>query len=591
MRMNTQYDPSPLFAAKPAYEPLEKVAAITLGRDANNWEQEISKSLHKEHPFIHEHNISIFMTKSDPESGTAIGSLQLDNKVLVPIIIDKFKLAPLDLFYYQDKLYPLTRVSLESVLQDMNLGKAVPQGRGEMSDQSMASSTQPPFEGKYTYASSFADALDDVEQLNVALHRSLGSVENVHRELVANATLRKVAEMYCSFDYKDKAAKAPKKLVKKAGLAVRTHTPMEKLASHGIFEVATTAGRIPAMVFNVVAGIDGTVQEGRGMVVGLTKEAHYAYLSKGQEVACRATSLTGEVEIGDPITKTSGVFFSMHKKAGVCTEPIYIDHLVGKNEWVCHDGLHHDFRLRKVAELKAPVYFGGTLSVPTDWQWLRLDKHTSPMTIKEAALNEPRDAEYFRLALFGGRLTVTGIPGFESDGDAVEKTASLLKERFVDGHVDAIVGAMDHGDVLFVCVTPPDTENGSAIEELGKLAGAHGIDHIKEATYIRPCASFTFQATPDLTIKIAAVTDDQAKQTVDAVLGLNFLNPENLYKFSDKADLIEQAKEATAKLLLASRLGLDVDSRPLRTALFALDAVTRDLRELQNAIEADDQTG
>ena len=43
MRMTTQYDPSPLFATKPAYESLEKVAAITLGRDANNWEQEISK--------------------------------------------------------------------------------------------------------------------------------------------------------------------------------------------------------------------------------------------------------------------------------------------------------------------------------------------------------------------------------------------------------------------------------------------------------------------------------------------------------------------------------------------------------------------
>jgi hypothetical protein len=124
MKMDTHFDSSPLFVSKPAYQPMEKVAAITLGRDANNWEQEISQALHKEHPFIHEHNINIFMTKSDPESGTAIGSLQLDSKILIPIIIDKFKLAPLDMFYHENKLHPLTRSSLETVLQDTTLGKA-----------------------------------------------------------------------------------------------------------------------------------------------------------------------------------------------------------------------------------------------------------------------------------------------------------------------------------------------------------------------------------------------------------------------------------------------------------------------------------
>jgi hypothetical protein len=46
--------------------------------------------------------------------------------------------------------------------------------------------------------------------------------------------------------------------------------------------------------------------------------------------------------------------------------------------------------------------------------------------------------------------------------------------------------------------------------------------------------------------------------------------------------VLEEAQQVVAKLLLSSRLGLPIESRPLRSAMYALDAVSRDLRELRN---------
>lgn len=591
MKMDTHFDSSPLFVSKPAYQPMEKVAAITLGRDANNWEQEISQALHKEHPFIHEHNINIFMTKSDPESGTAIGSLQLDNKILIPIIIDKFKLAPLDLFYYQNKLYPLTRTSLETVLQDTSLGTPEAPGQGEITDQSLYGRAQPPFDGKYTYASSFADVTTPA-LFGSALYAALGGEDLLKHELNTNQTFFKVAEMYCSSDHNDKPAKKGK-MKKKAGLSLRTFAPLSKVASHGLYEVSFTTGKAPALIFDSVMSLDGTMRDGRGFAVGLTKEATYSHLDPQQEVAGRKLDLTDlgtdTLDLGEPMSDSAGVFFKMTKQAGICTDPIFIDHVVGEDEWVCRDSFGQRFRMQKTAEIQAPIYGNKLLSIPADWEWAQIGQRSDTMTIKQAALTEPHTKEYFRITNFGGRFTVAGLDGFPSDGDDVEKTAAALCENFNDNDVHAILSTLSHGDCAYVCVDPVNPEFENIYEEMGKLAGVHGVNFIKEATYIRPCPGFSIQATPRTVIKVAAVVDDEARQTVDAILGLNFLNPENLYKFSDKVSVIEDAKETTAKLLLASRLGLDVDSRPLRTAMFALEAVARDLRELQNAVEVDDQ--
>jgi hypothetical protein len=69
---------------------------------------------------------------------------------------------------------------------------------------------------------------------------------------------------------------------------------------------------------------------------------------------------------------------------------------------------------------------------------------------------------------------------------------------------------------------------------------------------------------------------------VDSILGLNFINDANIYKFLDHTDELEEASAVLAKLLLASKMGFQVETAPLKTALFALDNVIRQMKQLRS---------
>lgn len=85
------------------------------------------------------------------------------------------------------------------------------------------------------------------------------------------------------------------------------------------------------------------------------------------------------------------------------------------------------------------------------------------------------------------------------------------------------------------------------------------------------------------TCAMVKMSEEQAASTVDTLLNLNFINPQNISRFVESIDKLAETKQAVAELLLASKLGLDVDASPLRTALFALDQVERELLELRNS--------
>ena len=61
-------------------------------------------------------------------------------------------------------------------------------------------------------------------------------------------------------------------------------------------------------------------------------------------------------------------------------------------------------------------------------------------------------------------------------------------------------------------------------------------------------------------------------------------------KYFDGIDLLEDARQFCLKLLLASRVGMNVDSDAARTAAFALDEVAKDLKQLRSMNTADVET-
>ncbi|GAF68834.1 unnamed protein product, partial [marine sediment metagenome] len=205
-------DNQPLFLTKFALGEMEKVAVFKMNRDPAKWEQEIMGFLHEEHPYLQTfQDIRLHLNRTDPDTGTGVGQLVLNNKVAIPLIIEDFRLQPLDLFWYDGKLNAMTKPSILGALQETGVGKAVEKGIGEIADMSMYSDTQPPHLGRYSYASALSFSLDE---LNTAM-KEMGR-EGLEYALKTSDPFKKVAAAF--------AANATEKPIEKEAAVSQYHT-------------------------------------------------------------------------------------------------------------------------------------------------------------------------------------------------------------------------------------------------------------------------------------------------------------------------------------------------------------------------------
>jgi len=564
------YTDDSLFLSPTSYLEAEKIASTTLSRDGDSWEEEIIKELHQSHPYLVTRNIKIFITKSDPENGVGIGSIHLDNKLVIPIIIDRFKLAPLDLMWDENQLLPLTRHSLEKKVQETANGKPTMPGTGEATDVSLYSRMQPPFDGKYSYASFAAEG-----ELPV-ITRALEKLSDVDREWIARSpSLRSVFSAYVT-----KTAQATKG--KKDDLFTLTpyvdsHKGFQKIASCGVFSIPTDKGLVPGIVFNKIFDVEGNIMDKVGFIAAIDGSGRHTAIMPDQSVMGRPLT-TGTVQVSTPAVGDSGIFFKIASGAMICSRPIKLAFASANSSF----GAVMDGRTIKIAtskDFQSPTYVDKTLIIPEDWGWLKVASKVVPLTKVLSQGSGPQVRVAFDGHNYGAEV------GDAQETGSKECVATFLSDKL--GHRAAklaMASLVNQGDSatfsLAACKVPTLS------------ATVKPINLCKEAMYIVPSAEYWLPLGPrQQRVKIAAVTDDAAKQTVDALLGLNFLNQETLHRFLSKIDLIDTARNEVAKLLLASRMGLDVDSRPLRTAMFALESVSRDLKELRNGAEIEEQEG
>lgn len=137
--------------------------------------------------------------------------------------------------------------------------------------------------------------------------------------------------------------------------------------------------------------------------------------------------------------------------------------------------------------------------------------------------------------------------------------------------------------------------NGADIKE--KLAQARRYGSVKLAnlktitTLAERLASKTKEAqslalrVPNLRrelLKEAAALEDES--TVDKVLALNFVNPENLATFLEYIPELEQTSEKLAEMLLSSYLGMEqVPEGAVERAMKNMEEVLLQLRAVQHA--------
>ncbi|TAL45888.1 MAG: hypothetical protein EPN91_01305 [Salinibacterium sp.] len=81
-------------------------------------------------------------------------------------------------------------------------------------------------------------------------------------------------------------------------------------------------------------------------------------------------------------------------------------------------------------------------------------------------------------------------------------------------------------------------------------------------------------------VKVAAVLEDA--QSVDSVLSLGFVNPENIARFASAKPMLWEVSHMLAKLLLAARLGMDdIPEESVRSALEHLQRILDGLDRLK----------
>lgn len=136
------------------------------------------------------------------------------------------------------------------------------------------------------------------------------------------------------------------------------------------------------------------------------------------------------------------------------------------------------------------------------------------------------------------------------------KIASTIKKAKVQGRAEV------HGLTLPPLASEKVAEKKPMWEKAEKVASLLRRDLLKEASYI-----------------------DNA-QTVDALLALNFVNPDNIAKFIGKIPQLKAAISCLASCLLASRIGLkEIPEEAASTSMHRLIEVVDGLEKLRSAQE------
>jgi hypothetical protein len=565
-----------LFLTQESLGPVEKIALTKVDRDPSKWESNLMTLLHEQYPFLQDYDVRIHMNRTDPEVGTAIGQIVVNDKIAIPVVIDALKVQPFDLFWAEGKLRPMTKATLMSFLQDTGVGKSIEPGQGEMADMSIYNVTHAPFSGKYSFAEGLTFSLDEYEK---ALNR-LGR-EGLEYAMKTNSVFTKVASAYAAGAMEKTGAAKP---VDSYDIEKIDFRPFDNVSKPGVYStVFGGMNKNAAFLFDRVIGWDNEVFEDKKMILSLEKDAEVAV---ADEIGGRPLDAGAFVNVHlEETPKRGDVGFFWMAKYGhaIATWPVKFLYWGTDPEGlpfmkVADLGANPRERTLHVSpDCQSIAQMGDAVLMSPDWSWRRCGRMTKVASAAEAnKMTWPSDSVEIRHREGCYSLHGVSFDGFSKEGEDVAKTYALL------------VGRTDNPDCVFDLMKQAEDEGSSFCRMIkrstgiNKLAGAYRhnpvapVNLVDAAVRVRPFAGSFMKIALD-------VTEPEAANTVDTMLGLNFINEANTAKFLEHVDQLEDASDALAKILMASRLGLKVDQGPIKSGLFAMDGVIRQMTQLRSA--------
>lgn len=286
-----------------------------------------------------------------------------------------------------------------------------------------------------------------------------------------------------------------------------------------------------------------------------------------------------------PEVRGLGVFIKHNEKAIIATVPYNIVTKVtveGKGYFAAQDLQGNDIRVIPSEGIMKPVATSPTeVVIPADYKFMPLENPVQlaggEELMKAAQANAFHTMMELRAWPDGCRLDG---PVFEKVGSGEHDWADGVFWMAAAGVPQNLGSALlekaaSTGEPIRLFGLQPLSTREEFVEEARKEAmiDMAGIEIPKRVNLLKEIAAVTFSK------EASALVDTSS---VDAVLALNFLNPENVETFVEHLPQLEHASTKLANIVLASQLGLQsIPKTAAVRAMFALEDVISGLKTLK----------
>lgn len=258
------------------------------------------------------------------------------------------------------------------------------------------------------------------------------------------------------------------------------------------------------------------------------------------------------VNLSSDSPRGEGVFYTVKDGEAVCTAPITIASAMAGPDGQPHlmgtDAFGNQVQVTMSEGLTEPMRVSDSeYAMPSTWKFMRLNGQTQlipdPVQMnKAAAVQELKDSVTL---FYNGGFNLTG-------GCGLGKLASDLRQDMDPVHAEFMLGLLGVEGSLAKIKVGEARRKGHV-----KLSGLKTIILLSERySSAEKVASALMQKLPNLRrdlIKEAAALEDEG--TVDNLLALNFINPENITTFIGYMPELEATSEKLAEMLLFAYLG------------------------------------
>ncbi len=296
-----------------------------------------------------------------------------------------------------------------------------------------------------------------------------------------------------------------------------------------------------------------------------------------------------------PNIRGMGAFYKSDGRAIVVTTPVEIISEVtveGRKYFATRLPSGQEIQLSRVDNLKRPTAVSPTeIAIPKDFSFMPLD---SPLQLEDGgaaqggAAPQPaqgKTAMYLPMkeaqaSAFSSMVEIRAWNDHSCDlrGPVFDKVGSGV-QSWVDGIFHLAAAGVPQNLAVELL------ERSASVSEPVRLYGLQPlstpVDRVKEATAMAAVKLANVKLPKKhCLLKEAAALSDVA--SVDSVLALNFINPENLETFIEYIPELEEASTKLANIVLASQMGLQsVSQQAAVRAMFAIENVVSALKDLQ----------